>query len=368
VANHFAFSRRLVQALRSYAYPTIQSLGLQLVVAQEDRKHDIMPGWQAIAGQRLQVLPVEGDHLSMMSSPHVEQVGRTVGRLLNEAGERAVAHPELAYDPCIRIQAGRAGRKQIFCVPGAGAAVTAFSPMAQVLHDVPVYGFQPRGYCGTMVPHVDVPSAARAYIAAMRKIDPVGPYRLVGHSFGGWVAFEMASQLRTMGAEIELLLLLDSEAPYTTARPPKHYTRIEMLMKLVSLFELALPHGSLGLGPEDFEERDAQAQVALLLERLVVHQLMPARTSPAVLGAILRVFSANLNCGYQPAAPYPGTLHLASVRDNADPASIADDIAAIEGWRSQAGTHLHFAGGGNHNTLLTSPHIDAVLDWVKPLL
>ncbi len=368
VRNHLAFSRRLVQALRSYAHPASQSLPLHLIVARDDREHDITPGWQAIAGGRLQVWPVGGDHLSMMASPNVEQVGLILARLLSEAGEHSVAHPELTYAPCITIQAGRGGHKPLFCVPGAGAAVTAFAPMALVLRDTPIYGFQPRGYCGTMAPHADVPSAARAYIAAMRKVDPDGPYRLAGHSFGGWVAFEMASQLHAMGAEVELLLLLDSEAPHTAERPPKPCSRIEILMKLVSLFELTLPHGSLGIEPADFEARDAQAQVALLLERLVAHRLMPARTSSSMLGALLRVFSANLNSGYQPAAPYPGTVHLASVRDQGDPASIADDAAAIEGWRTQVGTLLHFAGGGNHNTLLTSPHIDAVLGWVKPLL
>ncbi len=368
VRNHLAFSRRLVQALRSYAHPASQSLPLHLIVARDDREHDITPGWQAIAGGRLQVWPVGGDHLSMMASPNVEQVGLILARLLSEAGEHSVAHPELTYAPCITIQAGRGGHKPLFCVPGAGAAVTAFAPMAPVLRDTPIYGFQPRGYCGTMAPHADVPSAARAYIAAMRKVDPDGPYRLAGHSFGGWVAFDMASQLHAMGAEVELLLLLDSEAPHTAERPPKPCSRIEILMKLVSLFELTLPHGSLGIEPADFEARDAQAQVALLLERLVAHRLMPARTSSSMLGALLRVFSANLNSGYQPAVPYPGTVHLASVRDQGDPASIADDAAAIEGWRTQVGTLLHFAGGGNHNTLLTSPHIDAVLGWVKPLL
>jgi amino acid adenylation domain-containing protein len=368
VRNYMAFSRRLVEALRGYAHPASQSLQVHLLVAQEERERDITSGWQAIAGRRLQVWPVQGNHLSMMDSPHVEQVGRTVGGLLSETVARTVAHPELAYNPCITIQVGRAGRKPVFCVPGAGATVTAFAPMAQALREVPVYGFQPRGYCGSMAPHANVPSAARAYIEAMRKIDPVGPYRLVGHSFGGWVAFEMASQLRTQGAEVELLLLLDSEAPPTAERPPRHYTRIEMLMKLVSLFELSLPDGGLGLEAADFEVRDANAQVALLLERLVARRLMPARTTPGVIDALLRVFTANLNCGYQPAAPYPGTVHLASVCDPGNPASIADDRAAIEGWRTQAATFLHFAAGGNHNTLLTSPHIDAVLGWVEPLL
>jgi thioesterase domain-containing protein/SAM-dependent methyltransferase len=44
-------------------------------------------------------------------------------------------------------------------------------------------------------------------------IQPRGPYRLAGTSFGGVVAFEMAHQLRRAGQEVELLALLDTFGP-----------------------------------------------------------------------------------------------------------------------------------------------------------
>ena len=51
---------------------------------------------------------------------------------------------------------------------------------------------------------------ARVYIEQMRTVQPSGPYALVGYSFGGLVAFEIAQQLIAAGEKIELLCLLDT--------------------------------------------------------------------------------------------------------------------------------------------------------------
>jgi thioesterase domain-containing protein len=54
---------------------------------------------------------------------------------------------------------------------------------------------------------------AQSYIDEIRKIQPHGPYQLMGSSFGGVVAFEIARQLKAAGEEIHTLVMLDSFAP-----------------------------------------------------------------------------------------------------------------------------------------------------------
>ena len=58
-------------------------------------------------------------------------------------------------------------------------------------------------------------SLATSHLAAIRSIQPRGPYRLAGFSLGGLIAYEMAQQLRATGEVVEMLFLLDSMAPYT---------------------------------------------------------------------------------------------------------------------------------------------------------
>src|SRR4029078_5944530 len=55
-----------------------------------------------------------------------------------------------------------------------------------------------------------VEEMASAYVQHVRRWQPVGPYSLVGYSFGGLVAFEMARLLMGSGQEVELVGLLDT--------------------------------------------------------------------------------------------------------------------------------------------------------------
>ena len=58
-----------------------------------------------------------------------------------------------------------------------------------------------------------LPEMAAHYIGEMKAIQPHGPYRLLGDSFGGLVAFEMALQLQSLGEPVEFLGLVDSNPP-----------------------------------------------------------------------------------------------------------------------------------------------------------
>ena len=60
-----------------------------------------------------------------------------------------------------------------------------------------------------MRPHT-IDEMAADYLKLIRKIQPAGPYNLLGWSFGGLVAHAIATQLQSTGDEVALLALLDS--------------------------------------------------------------------------------------------------------------------------------------------------------------
>jgi thioesterase domain-containing protein len=76
--------------------------------------------------------------------------------------------------------------------------------------EYPVYALQaPR----IARPHLAVPEFDRLvedYLGLVRQVRPDGPYRLLGWSFGGAIAYAMATALQAEGAQVELLVLLDS--------------------------------------------------------------------------------------------------------------------------------------------------------------
>jgi len=82
--------------------------------------------------------------------------------------------------------------------------------------DQPSYGIR-----APQEPFTDFHEMSAHYIEQIRKIQPSGPYFLVGYCFGGNVAFEMAQQLRARGEEVAFLALLEAEAPAGIGR---HFT------------------------------------------------------------------------------------------------------------------------------------------------
>ncbi|WP_275562991.1 amino acid adenylation domain-containing protein, partial [Streptomyces sp. 5-6(2022)] len=75
----------------------------------------------------------------------------------------------------------------------------------------PVYGVGPRGLDGgeaELPPSVS--EMAADYVAEIREIQATGPYYLLGWSFGGHVAQEMAVQLQEAGEQVAALVVLDA--------------------------------------------------------------------------------------------------------------------------------------------------------------
>ncbi|MBH1933796.1 hypothetical protein I5Q34_05705 [Streptomyces sp. AV19] len=60
---------------------------------------------------------------------------------------------------------------------------------------------------------VTIRELAKLYIGHMKAVQPAGPYRLAGYSFGGNLAFEVALQLQRDGEKISGLYLFDAHPP-----------------------------------------------------------------------------------------------------------------------------------------------------------
>ncbi len=114
----------------------------------------------------------------------------------------------------------------LFAVPGAGGNVLSFVPLSRAIDHLlrdarrgpqPFYGLQNSGLDETGTP-ASVAALAAVNLAAVRTVQPHGPYRLLGHSFGGLVAYEMARQLLAEGETVATLLLLDALAPELMAQ------------------------------------------------------------------------------------------------------------------------------------------------------
>jgi amino acid adenylation domain-containing protein len=101
----------------------------------------------------------------------------------------------------------------LYIVHGSGLTVLVFRSLAMGLESAqPVYGLQARGLNGKDEPFNNMKDIAAYYVSEILEQNPTGPYSLVGYSFGGIVAFEMAQQLKALGREINMLAIFDTNA------------------------------------------------------------------------------------------------------------------------------------------------------------
>lgn len=109
----------------------------------------------------------------------------------------------------------------LFCLHSGGAYVLFYQGLARYMAaDRPVYAIQPTGLSGHEEHHETIAEMAAHYISEMRKIQPVGPYHLLGTCFGNAVGIEMAHQLQQTGEKLAVLYVVDSAPAYLEPPSP----------------------------------------------------------------------------------------------------------------------------------------------------
>jgi len=125
---------------------------------------------------------------------------RTMAGVIRDSGVQAAA-------PVVPIQPNGT-KPPIFCIGALNGEVILFRRLALELGpDQPIFGLQPF----SMVDRLStVETLAASYIEQLRQWGEPRPFCLLGYSFGGLVAVEMAYQLAKAGAEPPLVALIDS--------------------------------------------------------------------------------------------------------------------------------------------------------------
>lgn len=356
--------RAALQAYRSYSVERL-GIAVHLFCAERPVGSALSHGWGPFVAKVHTIDTLRGTHESMLQDPNVALLAAEIVQSMRE-GQRAVDAAQRAYSPLMALQAVRPNSPKIFCVPGAGATIATFIPLVEALGSYgSTFGIQPRGLDGVLQPHTSVAGAARCYVEAIRRVQPRGPYRLIGHSFGGWVVFEMACLLAAEGETVMPVVLLDSRPPYRERIKSKHYTRVGALMKLICPMEAASGK-RLGLRRTELERLDDRAQENKLVEAMRKAALLPQTTTSDSIRGLVRVFSTNMNTAYRPSASLAVPVELIEAIDPFEHDSDPEDEEIerenpVSSWDEHA-THIRrIRVPGNHMTMLNRPHIDTVV-------
>jgi amino acid adenylation domain-containing protein len=110
----------------------------------------------------------------------------------------------------VRLRA-RGGMRPLFGVHPIGGTVEYLRLLTSHFEpQLPVYGLEASGWDAGDAPASSIPGLAARYVEAIRSVQPRGPYRLLGYSVGGVIAYAMAEVLLAHGESVEFLGIIDS--------------------------------------------------------------------------------------------------------------------------------------------------------------
>ncbi|MDZ8108279.1 MAG: amino acid adenylation domain-containing protein [Nostoc sp. DedQUE12a] len=282
------------------------------------------------------------------------------------------ATDSLPWSPLVPIQPAGSS-PPFFCVHPIFGVVFPYYELAHHLgKNQPFYGLQPIGLDGKSSPLTNIEDMAAHYIKALRSVQPKGPYFIGGWSFGGWVAFEMAQQLRKSGEEVALLAVLDTLAPIP-GNIPSLGNGFKFMLTTVAryIWPFFLDYLYLIIAI-------ANNRINTLLQTNFFSHLIPKGDatvnvipeesklkllSELAIRPMLRVFYANSQAvlNYIPQT-YPKRINLLRTKVQS---TIANEDPSM-GWHqlTAEGTEIHHIPG-NHLTMLKKPHIQILAAQLK---
>ena len=203
----------------------------------------------------------------------------------------------------------------------------------------PFYALQAPGLDGTEAPLDSVEDFAALYLDSVREVQPNGPYKLGGYSFGSWIAVQMASQLIADGEAVSLVAIFGTGVPMSVSMPLV-YEQVTFTSQYMEDYEANILEPFLPI-----EERmrwasgeEKYASMPPLLRVVMAHNRAALRFEPK---------------------PYAGKLTLFETIDQ----QLRTPLDASRGWKrlstEEVETHLV---AGNHLSMLDEPHVRDLAD------
>ncbi|MBC3387174.1 non-ribosomal peptide synthetase [Pseudomonas sp. SWRI179] len=255
-------------------------------------------------------------------------------------------------------------RPTLFLVHPIGGHVLCYAALARVLKDqVHLYALQAPGTWDAREPLQSVQAQAVYYADAIEQVAPQGPLNIGGWSYGGVVAYELASELQRRGRRLHNVFLLD-----TIVRVSQGEVQIER-SEFMNWFMWELLSGDgqkeYAYHALDFAALDDPQAFTAIRQHGIDQGIFDTSITLATLDQLFRVFHANWQglLDYRfPPLDLPITLFAADV-ELPDVLQAPHELVGTafrdpyRGWRSIAPHVQRVAVEGDHLTMMREPHI-----------
>ncbi len=297
--------------------------------------------------------------LDISFSPHIILNHPTIAKLADYIKEETVNNVSMGntihHSLITEIQAGNSNYLPLFLVHPLGGHVYFYHQLAQNLDPSrPVYGIHAHGLDGTDNPINTIEALANVYIKEMKTIQPHGPYQIGGASFGGIVAYEMAIQLKRMEEELPFVTMIDSPGPHHMPILPEDSSGL-----------LALIFRNLSLSPEKLRKMDTNQQIDYVQQQAKSIYGHTDVLPPDFGTTFFEVLNAHTKAmfGYSP-GKLDGDILFFKHSEYRDEYAATPELAWVPLVKNMEIVKV----GGDHLTMLFTPHVDTIAEFLDQFL
>lgn len=284
---------------------------------------------------------------TLLQHPSIEALSSRIIHALrrSSASEHAIG-PISRTGAITELNAGTSKFPFFFAPPITGSGLI-FQPLVEHMSKArPFFTFNAPGVDSDIPPCDRVEALASRFLEALRQVQPKGPYRIGGYSFGSLVAYEMAQRLTRAGEYVDALVMGDLPPPRLNREDPSPFIQLARIV--------GLPVDELGLNGLNSEEQAATMATA-------TGELLDLPSEVAESAKQIRIYRAHLNAihEYCP-APYGGPVTLirtqGTIQRLAQAAYHRNDPTF--GWARlcQQSVRVHDIGG-HHMSALSVPTV-----------
>jgi arthrofactin-type cyclic lipopeptide synthetase C len=258
----------------------------------------------------------------------------------------------------------------LFLLPHGGPAGLVYaSILTPYLNpNIPVFALPLDIYAPTetISGYLTIPAMAARMLLMIHAVQPVGPYRVAGASFGGIIAYEVATQLIAEDEKIEFLGLFDTQYPADKTAFPEHSNE-EKVQLLDEIGWWASEDKNLLSTISELKPKAETMDFASLLKICEELKLLPGHLSHLATTKV-QYYLANKHARYVAKNQYhatylPISIYLFAAQDrNTIYAEDIDTTDSCRGWGSVLPkSKIHVIPiAGSHATMFDASNLEAL--------
>jgi amino acid adenylation domain-containing protein/FkbM family methyltransferase len=283
---------------------------------------------------------------ALFSSPTIEAIAQHLGD-----------HPTVTFQSqLIRLRFAGPGTPQLFLIPpGSGDCLCYRELVASITGDISITGLERAELTQRALARpTSIRDIAAGYREAIKTIQAVGPYHLLGWSLGGVIAFELATQLEADGDTS--VFIIDSQLPSSNTCP-------QWVSQLAAIVDNTQSSDHAAL----LEEWESRPEVAEHLDSLMM--LSPEHThsldEQVKVYRRLQLIHALAAFGYQPSETLSHLYYISASDTNK---TLAEPLGPSQ-FRTIARERFEFVTvTADHHSILKSPAAENVVKYIDETL